>query len=304
MPKPVVFTPKPALAKLPLAARKDIRDNFDNNMDSFKSRIKALLGVEYTININAAEVWAYADDNNTSAGSCFKNYIEGFISALEAFVKKYEDDGKTHFNEAVKQAEITLTVNMLGDKAETLSADVHEGVYRILFRHDRLGYNVNWQESTMLPAIEGVEREGFCLATKHSIEDDYVGTAEPIIEEISKILGAEFTFDPNWEEVYAALVKGGEESVSDWKSSLGRTALAYLDGLKSQLDSQGFRKDDMLQEGLQEIVETKIFRLRVLPKTENTLETVIEDGVCYIQTRPDRWGYNAGWTGENLVKLL
>ncbi|KAF7309894.1 hypothetical protein MIND_00361700 [Mycena indigotica] len=317
MPKPVVFAPKPAIAKLPLAVRKDIRDNFDANMDDFKARIKAKLGVDYTININAAEVWAYASEGDTSAGTCFKGrvftrfqlsldliasrYIEGFISGIESFISKYEDNGKTYFNEAVTQAEITLTVNILGDKAETLSADVKDGVYRILFRHDRLGYNQSWQESTILPAIEGVDREGFSLSAKHSIEDDFEGSIDEVRDEINKMLGAEFTLDPNFEEVYAALKASSQQ---DWQANIGRTILNYFNGLKYQLESQGFKDDDMLQEGLQEMVETKTFRVRVLPKTNSTTETVIEDGVVYLQTRPDRWGYNANDMGEGLIKLL
>ncbi|KAJ7066525.1 hypothetical protein C8F01DRAFT_705007 [Mycena amicta] len=301
MPKPVVFTPKPAIAKLPLAVRKDIRDNFDANVDDFKARIKAKLGVDYTININAAEVWAYAAENDTSAGTCFKGYMEGFISGLEGFITKYEDNGKTYFNDAVKQSEITLTVDPRGDKGETLSAEVKDGVYRILFRHDRLGYNQNWQESTILPAIEAVEHEGFSLSAKHSIEEDYEGSIDEVRDEINKMLGAEFTLDPNFEEVYAALKDCPDK---DWKSGLGRTTLSYFNGLKYQLERQGFKDDDMLQEGLQEVVETKIFRIRVLPKTNSTTETVVEDGVVYLQTRPDRWTYNASDMGEGLVKLL
>ncbi|KAJ7334270.1 hypothetical protein DFH08DRAFT_303296 [Mycena albidolilacea] len=46
MPKPVPFTPKPAVAKLPLAVRKDIRDNFDSKKEDFQTRIKELLGVD------------------------------------------------------------------------------------------------------------------------------------------------------------------------------------------------------------------------------------------------------------------
>ncbi|KAF7297693.1 hypothetical protein MKEN_01392600 [Mycena kentingensis (nom. inval.)] len=305
MPKPVVWSPKPAIVKLPLAVRKDIRDNFDANVDNFKARIKAQLGQDYTININAAEVWAYANEGDTSAGTSFKGYIEGFITALESFIKKYEDNGKTYFNDAVKQAEITLTVNPQGDKAETISADIVDGVYRILFRHDRLGYNQNWQDSCILPAVESVPREeGYSLSTKHSIEDDYEGSIDEVSAEINKILGAEFTLDPNFEEIYNTLKGAKEVGDSDWQSRIGSTALGYFNGLKYQLERAGFKDDDMLQEGLQEMVETKTFRLRVLPKTDSTTETKIEDGVVYLQTRPDRWSYNQNDMGEGLIKLL
>ncbi|KAJ7130699.1 hypothetical protein C8R46DRAFT_924784 [Mycena filopes] len=237
MAKTVPWAPKPALAKLPLAVRKDIRDNFDGKKEDFQARIKALLGVDMTININAAEVWAYAEESNTSAGTCFSGYVEGFISALQDFMKKYEDNGKSFFNEAVTQSELTLTVNPNGDKGETITADVKDGVYRILFRHDRLGYNQSWQSDTMLPAIESAPREGFSLSAKNSIENDYEGEIDEVLEEINKLVGAEVTLDPNFEEIYKSLAAGSKES--DWQARIGSTCLNYFKGLKGQLESQG-----------------------------------------------------------------
>jgi len=301
MVKAVAFAPKPALAKLPLAVRKDIRDNFDAKKEDFQTRIKELVGTDFTININAAEVWAYADEGNTSAGTCFTGYVEGFISALKTFMTKFDDNGKAFFNEAVTQSELTLAVNPLGDKGDTITSEVKEGVYRILFRHDRLGYNQNWLDDTMLPAIESAPREGFSLSAKSSIENDYEAEIEETREEINKLVGTEVTLDPNFEEIYKAL---SELKEKDWQARLGATVLSYFKGLKYQLESQGFKDDDMLQEGLQEVVETKTFKVRVLPKTSSTIETVVEDGVVYIQTRPDRWGYNANDAGEGLLKLL
>jgi len=305
MVKAVPFAPKPAIAKLPLAVRKDIRDNFDAKQEDFQARIKELVGTDFTININAAEVWAYAEEGNTSAGTCFAGYVEGFISALKNFMSKYEENGKTFFNGAVTQSELTLTVNPLGDKGETITSDVKDGVYRILFRHDRLGYNQNWLDDTMLPAIESAPREGFSLSAKNSIENDYEAEIDELREEINKIVGTEVTLDPNFEENYKAL-SAAKDKVSDnnWQARIGSVVLGYFKGLKYQLESQGFGGDDMLQEGLQEIVETKTFKVRVVPKTKSTNETVVEDGVVYLQCAPDRWGYNSNDMGEGLLKLL
>ncbi|KAF7370523.1 hypothetical protein MSAN_00684300 [Mycena sanguinolenta] len=304
MPKAVPFVPKPAMAKLPLAVRKDIRDNFDAKKDDFQARIKELTGVDFTININAAEVWAYADADNTSAGSCFSGYVEGFISALKTFMTKFEDNGKEFFNAAVTQSELTLTVNTLGDKAETIDSAVKDGVYCILFHQERLGYNQSWLDSTMLPAIESAPREGFSLSAKNSIENDYEAEIEELQEEINKLCGADFTLDPNFEENYKALTAAGDKVSSDWQKSIGGTVLRYFQGLKYQLECQGFKDDTMLQEGLQEVVETKTFKVRVVPKANSTTETVLEDGVIYLQCDADRWGYNANYMGEGLIKLL
>ncbi|KAJ7931671.1 hypothetical protein B0H13DRAFT_1593972 [Mycena leptocephala] len=239
MVKAVPWAPKPAIAKLPLAVRKDIRDNFDAKKEDFQARIKELLGVDFAININAAEVWAYAEEGNSSAGTCFAGYVEGFISALKTFMNKFDDNGKSFFNEAVTQSELTLVVNPLGDKGDTISSDVKEGVYRILFRHDRLGYNQNWQDDTMLPAIESAPREGFSLSAKNSIENDYESEIDEVRDAINKLVGAEFTLDPNFEEIYKVLSASDKVGDSDWQARIGRVVLSYFNGLKYQLECQG-----------------------------------------------------------------
>lgn len=59
----------------------------------------------------------------------------------------------------------------------------------------------------------------------------------------------------------------------------------YSDGLRYNLVREGFEGDDMLQEGLAEVVTSKTFRLRVVKATTKgaTNEIVIEDGVVYLQ---------------------
>lgn len=59
----------------------------------------------------------------------------------------------------------------------------------------------------------------------------------------------------------------------------------HSDGLKYNLIREGFEGDDMLQEGLAEVVTSKTFKLRVVKATTKgaTNETVIEDGVVYLQ---------------------
>ncbi|KAG6849910.1 hypothetical protein H0H93_003778 [Arthromyces matolae] len=76
------------------------------------------------------------------------------------------------------------------------------------------------------------------------------------------------------------------------------------DGLKYQLERQGFKGDDMLQEGLAELVTTKTFQIRVVKKTKNTIETVLENGTVYIQMTAEKWWYNASDAGAGLVDLL
>ncbi|KAJ6577442.1 hypothetical protein B0H19DRAFT_1062063 [Mycena capillaripes] len=261
-----------------------IRDKYDENKTDLESQISKLLGVTFTLQINPNEVVAYVkEDSRVSIGGMFTSYVNGFISALKNYLEKYGDDGKAHFNTAVSKAQLSINVNEQGDSGPTISADVKEGVYRILFNHDRVGYNMSSQNDWILPAIEAVPSGGFSLQAKNSIESSYNGEIEDLQKEIAQITGiADVVLDPNFEENYQALMALPD---TKWQGNFGRVHFAYFSGLKGQLERQGFKKDDMLQEGLQEVLESKTFKIRIVQKTKDnkTNEIVIEDGVAYLQ---------------------
>lgn len=154
-------------------------------------------------------------------------------------------------------------VNPLGDKGETINSAVKDGVYCIMFRHDRLGYNQvlglcfiyafdkltalqNWLDDTMLPAIESAPREGFSLSAKSSIENEYEAEVDETRDEINKLCGTEFTLDPNFQEIYKVLTEAGDK-VNDktWQARIGQTVLSYFKGLKYQLERQGSSHSDL-----------------------------------------------------------
>ncbi|KAJ7510462.1 hypothetical protein B0H11DRAFT_1701524 [Mycena galericulata] len=232
------FTPKPPVEKLPLATRKDIRDKYDANKAELESEISKLLGVSFTLAINPNEVVAYVkEDSRVSIGGTFTGYVNGFISALKNYLSKYGDDGKAAFNAAVSAAQLSVNVDVKGDDAPTISADVKDGVYRILFNHDRVGYNVTSQNDWVLPAIEAASTGGFSLAAKNSIEHEYTDKIDDLQKEIGQITGIEdVVLDPNFEENYQALSALPD---SKWQSNFGKVPFAYFAGLKYQLESQG-----------------------------------------------------------------
>ncbi|KAJ7760747.1 hypothetical protein DFH07DRAFT_430750 [Mycena maculata] len=299
------FAPKPPVEKLPLATRKDIRDKYEERKTELESEISQLLGVSFTLAINPNEVVAYVkEDSRASVGDMFATYVTGFILGLKDYVEKYGDDGKAHFNAAVSASQLSVNVNELGEKGDTISADVKDGVYRILFNHDRVGYNMNQQYDCILPAIEAVPTDGFCLRAKHSIENDYTDKIDDLRNEIAEITGIkDVVLDANFEENYKALCEAAEPP-QQWQQNFGKVHFSYFNGLKGQLEMQGFKADEMLQEGLQEVVTSKTFKIRIVAKTKDTNETVIEDGVVYLQTTANRWWYNANDMGTGLVKLL
>ncbi len=211
------------------------------------------------------------------------SYTEGFISALKYFLDKYESDGKDYFNAAVTQSELSIGVNTLGDKAPYITSEIKEGVYWILFKPDSLGTNTSSLGDSLLAAVNIAPGFVFSLEAKHSIDETWEEEYEDLTKEITELTGIpDVKLDPNFEENFKAL---NVQTDRRWYTSFGAATLAYFkDGLKYQLGRAGFKGDDMLQEGLQEVLTEKAFVLRVVPKTKKTYnETVLENGTLYLQ---------------------
>ena len=116
-------------------ALSSVRDNYDSKKEDYEAQISELLGTKWVINISPQELWAYVTDNNSTASYVLngyynfasasaptesdighpRRYVDGFIYGLKSFLEKYEDEGKTYFNKAVTQSELTVTVNPKGD---------------------------------------------------------------------------------------------------------------------------------------------------------------------------------------------
>ena len=150
-------------------------------------------------------------------------------------------------------------------------------------------------------AINEARHEGFCLIAMHSIKIDYEPEIKSLHDEVADILALpDLVLDPNFEANYAGLLKKADK---DWQSNFGAATLEYFKcvnffrlislailltlnrGIKDQLLRQGFKNDDMLQEGFAEGVPEKTITLRIVDKTNSGSinESVLEDGTLYIQ---------------------
>lgn len=207
---------------------------------------------------------------------------------MKAYLGKFGDEGKAFFNDAVTKSEVTLKVNEKGDDAPTITSEVKDGVYQILFNHTALGYNMARVGESMLAAIEAAPHEGFSIQAKTSIENDYNSEIDEVQAQIAKLTGiSDVKLDPNFEENYKALLA---KSDTKWQQNFGKVAWSYMNGLKGQLEMQKFGSDEMLQEGLGEVLTSKTFKLRLVPKTTKgqTNEIFIENGVAYLQVSDSR----------------
>ncbi|ESK83380.1 hypothetical protein Moror_15647 [Moniliophthora roreri MCA 2997] len=300
------FAPKEPIEKLPLAVRKDLRDNYEAKKAELEGKIAELLGIDsFKANLNANEIWAYNTDARQSIGGMFYRYVDGFLSCLKRYIDNFDDDGRVHFNEAVSQSELQIHVNPLGDKAPTIDCDIKDGIFNILFHHENLGYNQDYIYSELLKAVERAPREGLSIRAKKSVQEEYEENIDDLRDKIAETLAMpNLVIEPSFEENFKAL-KTAKGDNSSWEESFGRATLGYINGLKSQLERQGFKGDEMLQEGLAEVMTAQKIVFLVVPEIKKRYhEVILEDGVLYLRTIPNEWWVNVDEAGSGLVDML
>jgi hypothetical protein len=164
-----------------------------------------------------------------------------------------------------------------------------EGELIILFTKGNLGTNTSYAADTnnLTKALNEAPStvRPMSYVARASIRSDYDPNVQQIQEKLNKILGQEIAIVPNFEANFEKL-KAKANADSGWEQNFGRSHFSYLEGLVSQLEYDKFGEDDMLQEGLLEAMEKHAVHVRVVDQTKRSYnETVIEDGILYLQVR-------------------
>ncbi|KAK7757513.1 hypothetical protein SLS62_000528 [Diatrype stigma] len=318
-----------------------VRDEWDNKKANFEKQLSDILTVPWTIDVNPNQIYAYAKDGyaKESLGNCLASYFEGAIYRLKEFVDSYGEHGLNQLNTISHAHAMTMDVDE-SKQFTYCGADIHEGKLRILFAEDRLGSNIDYalEKLVLLKALNNApapEGSGATLsfAARMDIQKEYSPKAEGIQKQIAELLArSDIKLNPNFEDTYAKLSEAGKDQSAevrpDWQGLLGAFTRQYFEGLASQLKSQKFGEDDLLQEGLNEELTKGQIAFRIVDKLERDLysEAVFEDGVLYLQvsdalrirTRiharhssltqrqctPKTWGVNMDYTAEGLADIL
>ncbi|KAK6065019.1 hypothetical protein SCUP515_11418 [Seiridium cupressi] len=313
------MTRLPPVEKLPLAVRKNLRDDWDNKKADIEKELSDALAVPWTVEVNPNQIYAYAGDGyaKESLGSCIAGYINGAIYQLKSYESSFGKEGLKELNSIAHKHVITMDV----DDAKRFNyggVDVHEGNLRILFAPDNLGVNIDnaCEKETLQKALnEAAPAEGssepLSFATRTGIRQDYDPKIEEIREKIANLIAKpDIKLNPNFEETFAKLKEESSiektELREDWEKYIGYMAFQYFEGLVSQMQWQKFENDDLLQEGFNEAVDKGEITLRIVGKLKEGLygECEVEDGVLYLQCTPKTWGTNVAYLAEKLVDKL
>ncbi|GKU05340.1 hypothetical protein FLAG1_04364 [Fusarium langsethiae] len=299
----------PRAEKLPLAARKDIRDSWENRKGDFEEMLSNELGQPWTIVVDPWALHPYAQGTwcESSIGSAIVRYVEDASIQLRDFVNRNGDEVRDEINEICSGHVLTIdyddtdTVSYCGVKVSS------EGQLVILFSKNNLGTNTydaaNSQNLTK--ALNGAPSpRPMNFIARTSIRDGYNNSIGQIQEKLKDMLKQDISLVPNFEANFKKL-NGSSDADSGWERNFGNVHLAYFDGLVTQLEYGKFGEDDMLQEGLLEAMDKRAVHIRIVDQTKRSYnEAVIEDGILYLQTTPTNFAVNISQVASDIIDIL
>lgn len=299
---------KPAAEKLPLAARKNVRDEWDNKKAELEGKMLALVGTAWKFETDPLSIWPYAVEGSyghNSLGACIYAYFESFISTFSYFLQSHKE-GAQEINTVCPKHIVTLAPS---EKFSYSGCEVVDGKLCLLFHPNNLGSNINSVAQEIgvalstAPQPEGAPSLSFIA--RHSIKADYDEPMVTVLEKARKALhNPKFEFDPGFDAL-GAMLKNGKDVRDDWEKNLGSFALQYFGSFVDQLEREKFGEDDLLREGFEEVVPKAVLKLRIVDKLSSGYnEILLDDGAIVIQTTPDKWGTNIHYAAEKLVSIL
>lgn len=305
--------------KLPLAARKNIRDEFDANIGNLINAVSDLLGQPYKLEVNFHLFYAYAvaaDSSwvKSSPGVAAFNYFESFHTYLKDFTEEGTyTDAVEAFNELVTERRISLEA----DPSVTYSdCRVRDGAFELTFSSTSPGVNVSYACQEMPKRFdEGLfakDPDALPMIAKRNIRDEFERKKEGLLARFKEeLLGADVGLMADYTAIWKTLVAGNkinsDVNLEYSTQNFGRVLYSYFDGLASQMKSK-LNKDDMMVEGFIEAVPTLQLCVEVAPQDyslKNSYHEIeIKDGKFIIRTTPRYFGTNSDSAAQDIVDLL
>ncbi|KAG4270047.1 hypothetical protein FPRO04_11879 [Fusarium proliferatum] len=303
--------------KLPLIARKNIRDHWDPVKPEIEGKISAILGTPWVIDFDVGLIWEHAQEASSSyatenTGKMLAQYANSTIRWIEEYAQKFGTDGVAELNKVASTRTVVLEPAD-GIVEDRVGTDIVDGFLRIIFEKKCLASNIDLSLQRLSQAVNQAGSSGAGLSFDARVSLAVYEKRIPEVKaRLEKIVGVSaITLEPNFEATYnklAAYESSGKRFRDDWQKQLGMTVLDYFDNLAKGLERAGFSEDDMLQEGFQEAVSTNKVTFAVVDALELKgklyNESIVKDGVLYLQVTPEEWWSNVDGIADGFINLL
>jgi len=295
-------------AKLPLAARKLIRDG-EPKAKATMEKFSKLLGAEFKYEIDWDALHAALPENNQYRDRIGDFFQGSILEAVYGHVDKLAKDplGKEAFLESAHKRIIR---SRIGDTDKSVHSNhgynevrFTDGVCEIIFPPGNFACNVQDCGSNLEKILY---LRGLPLETRKGIRDGEA-KAKVHLERLKKATGVEWKLDVNFDDLW-------KECPGDpkWQSYRNRIGALILDGYLEAVSKNVERicKDEMVKEALLEAAPKHVihWKFGATDKSKfsahNYSQCVPTDGALVITVPPANFPSNVGECGSTLEKLL
>lgn len=320
---------KPAIEKLPLVTRKNLRDNWEAKKPEYEKQLSEAFGGEaWTITLEAPLIYANCQrkDLLDRIGDAITWYIKPLISNVTRWATEYGTEGLTELNNIVPKH--TIELRPQEETGFTYGGlQVKDGVLRLVFADDNFATNCDSVsdpeaiteaiKTASTAGAEGAVKSKLNIQSRLDIRKKWDSKAEALRKNIADLVAIpDLVLEVQWEDIAAGMLSRTSKDKNDeYRLSRERTqnlsqiasiTVLYFEALAKYLEREKFGQDDMLQEAFQESVSKKKVGLRMVDKLEKKsyCETVIEDGVMWMQTIPKEWRVNIDAVADTVMELF
>jgi len=310
----------PPIDKLPLVARKDIRDSWEANVEEFTQAIVGLLKEQYQLEVNFNQLYAHAAAADaswakTNPGASAKAYFEGFIDYLKKFTEEGEyTEAVDAFNDLITTRKIILECD---NSFTYCGCSVKSGAFEINYHQQNIGTNGSYACEGLAQAFDDglrvKDQYALPLIARRSVRDECEGdNREKLLEKFKDELGTQIKLTTDYAAIWKALVDGTKTKdgkdidLKNCARNFGSYIHSYLDGVHFQMEYQ-FKKDDMVVEAFNDAVNEIV--IEVVQETKKGLKNTyheyeIKDEKLILRTIPRYWGTNSSYVCEKLIDAL
>lgn len=313
--------------KLPLIARKNIRDEYEAKKGGLLARIKEYTGEDYEFIVDFQEkIYPNIDASQSyqaeSPGCIAFSAYEGLADRLKTITDEGDDQlVKDFFNQVVSSRKIDILIEPM--ESGYTACRVRDGVLELIFKTGNYGTN-SWYLTEKLinnldEAFAETNKGELPLEARKSWQDEFLSKKDKLEADIAEeLLGTKVTLVADPAEIWRVAVeeygklKKREQSEIDLESirrNMGAAVFSYFDGFRYQINYK-FKQDDLMVETFLEAAPSKEIRFELVPEltpgyTYSTYhEALFANDAFILRTTPKKWYTNSSYVCENIDALL
>jgi len=288
---PSLYCFQPKMSKLPLNARKNLRDHWETKQTELVEKLKKASGADWTFTVDVEDFYNKIGEESRKVqiGQVIYWNFDGLVNNL---VKKMGDSmTKQAILDACPKKTISLTIGEV--KSSYHDVHVKDGGIQIVTKKDGVATNVDQIGAKIETQLNS---SALPLEASKNIRDYWEKNSPALLKKLKDATGVDWKFDINFEKLHNDIDDSGR------KKQVGQCALWCMEGLTNNIVKKS--KDDMVKEAILDTCSTHTITYYVGDCKKTYHDIVFKDGVLHVIVKPSTVATNADQIGDKIEDLL